>query len=145
MQKIFLFLKKIFNISQNEIISFGIFPEGDLHKKGGFGKFNKGAAYISYKLGWPIVPVYIHNMVKDPDTDSFIGRNEWAEGITSMIINIGRRINVVVGNPIWPTISNKRISAYKRVVEDINNSIFEEFLRLEKETNDIINKVKNKI
>ena len=39
-------LKKLFNISNNEKISPGIFPEGDLYKKGGFGKFNKGA--VSY-------------------------------------------------------------------------------------------------
>ena len=64
-------LKKLFNTSKNEKISLGIFPEGDLYKKGGFGKFNKGAAYISYKLKWPIVPVYIHNMLKGPGGGKF--------------------------------------------------------------------------
>ncbi|MBM3709157.1 MAG: 1-acyl-sn-glycerol-3-phosphate acyltransferase, partial [Actinobacteria bacterium] len=133
-------LKKLFNTSKNEKISLGIFPEGDLYKKGGFGKFNKGAAYISYKLNWPIVPVYIHNMLKGPDTDSFIGRNEWTEGMTAMTINIGRRINVVIGNPICPVSFINSNGSYKRIVEDINNSLFEEFLRLEKEANKMFNK-----
>ena len=133
-------LKKLFNTSKNEKISLGIFPEGDLYKKGGFGKFNKGAAYISYKLKWPIVPVYIHNMLKGPGVESFIGRNEWTEGMTAMIINIGRRINVVVGNPMCPTSFIKSKKPYKRVVEDINNSLFEAFLRLEKDINNVIRK-----
>ncbi len=125
-------LKKLFNTSENEKMSLGIFPEGDLHKKSGFGKFNKGAAYISYKLNWPIVPVYIHNMLAGPDVDTFIGRNEWSEGMTAMIINIGRRINVIVGNPIWPaSFINSRVS-YKKTVENLNNALLREFLRLEK-------------
>lgn len=134
-------LKKLFSISKNEKISLGIFPEGDLHKKGGFGKFNKGTAYIGYKLRWPIVPVYIHNMLKGPDVDSFIGRNEWTEGMTAMIINIGRIINVVVGNPLWPSSFGKDNKQYKKTVEDINNSLLEEFLRLEKETDRMFNKI----
>lgn len=70
-------LKKIFATSAKEKISLGTFPEGDVYKKDRFGKFNKGAAYISYKLKWPIIPVYIHNMRRGPDVDSFIGRNKW--------------------------------------------------------------------
>ena len=134
-------LKKLFKTSNIEKISLGIFPEGDLYKRGGFGKFNKGAAYISYKLNWPIVPVYIHNMLKGPGVKSFIGRNEWTEGMTAMIINIGRRINVVVGNPIRPSSFLDSKKSYKKVIEDINNSLFEEFLRLEKETDKILSKV----
>ena len=138
-------LKKLFTTSEKEKMSLGIFPEGDLYKKGGFGKFNKGAAYISYKLKWPIIPVYIHNMAKGPDVDCFIGRNEWAEGMTAMIINIGRRIDVVAGNPIWPTTFNKNNISYKKIVEDINNALFEEFLILEKEIDNVTSKAQNKI
>jgi len=99
-----------------------------------------GAAYIIYKLKWPIVPVYIHNMFKGPGVESFIGRNEWTKGMTAMIINIGRRINVVVGNPMWPTSFIKSKKPYKKVAEDINNSLFEAFLRLEKDINNVIRK-----
>jgi hypothetical protein len=55
--------------------------------------------------------------------------------MTAMIINIGRKINVVVGNPIWPSSFLDSKKSYKKVVEDINNSLFEEFLLLEKEAN----------
>ena len=73
-------------------------------------------------------------MLTGPDVDTFFGRNEWTEGMIAMIINIGRKINVIVGNPIWPAYFIKSKKPYKKVVEDINNSLFEEFLRLEKET-----------
>ncbi len=62
-------------------------------------------------------------MAKGPDVNCFIGRNEWAEGMTAMIINIGRKINVVVGNPIWPIAYVKDKKSYKKIIEDINNAL----------------------
>ena len=55
--------KELFIISANKKKFFlGIFPEGDLNKKGKLKKFHKGAAYFSYKTKIPIIPIYIHNL-----------------------------------------------------------------------------------
>ncbi len=91
------------------------------------------------------MPVSINNMAKGPDVNSFIGRNEWTEGMTAMIINTGRKINVVVGNPIWPIAYVKDKEPHKQIIEDINNALLAEFLRLEKETDNVISKTQNKI
>jgi 1-acyl-sn-glycerol-3-phosphate acyltransferase len=133
--------KELFLISRRKKIFFGIFPEGDLFKKGKFGKFHNGAAYLSFKTKIPIVPVYMHNINVGPTNESWVGRHPVFEGIASLFMNTYRRIHVFVGDPIDPMAENilEELSEltdkneYKKVIDKITEELEKEFLELKEE------------
>ena len=133
--------KELFSISDKKNVFFGIFPEGNLNKKGKLKKFHKGAAYFSYKTKLPIIPIYIHNLRKGPGEKRWIGRNNVVEGIIALIINTFRKIHIFIGEPINPIAENfvadfKSLTdkkAYKQAIENIHKALVEEFLELESE------------
>jgi len=144
--------KELFDISKGKKIFFGIFPEGDLFKKDIFGKFKGGAAYLSYKTKLPIIPVYIHNIHKGPGEDTWCGRHPVFEGIASLFMNIFRRINIFIGEPIDPMaesiisdfkeLTNK--NEYKKIINKITRELEEEFADLKNEANILFTKNKTK-
>ena len=145
--------KELFNISKGKKIFFGVFPEGDLFKKDIFGKFKGGAAYLSYKTKLPIIPVYIHNIHKGPAEDSWCGKHPVFEGIASLIMNIFRRINVFIGEPIDPIAENivmdfKELTnknEYKKIINKITTELEEEFIDLKNEASSLFLKCDAKL
>lgn len=133
--------KELFLISKKKKIFFGIFPEGDLFKKGKFGKFHDGAAYLSFKTKIPIVPVYMHNVSLGPNNESWVGRHPVFEGIASLFMNTYRRIHVFIGDPIDPMAENimEELSdladkkEYKKIIDKITEELKKEFLELKEE------------
>jgi 1-acyl-sn-glycerol-3-phosphate acyltransferase len=106
-------LKEMINIKNRGKTLFGYFPEGRRHSVKGFGKMHKGAAYFSYKLDIPLLPVYIHNHLKGPPRESLLGKVRALEGLIAITINIFRKINIFVGEPIYPERIEPEKSKYK--------------------------------
>jgi 1-acyl-sn-glycerol-3-phosphate acyltransferase len=137
--------KELFNISKNKNVFFGIFPEGMLNKKGGFKKFQKGAAYFSYKTKLPIIPVYMHNTNISPESKKWVWNNRITRGIISIIINSFRRIHIFIGEPIDPIAENViqefKVFAdpgvHKKIINNINDALKKEFLELADEADDL--------
>lgn len=137
--------KELFNASREKNVFFGIFPEGVLNKKGGFKEFKKGAAYLSYKTGLPIIPVYMHNMNKAPESKRRIWTNRITRGIISLTMNAFKRINIFIGEPIDPagwsmpgSIKDyTQPGAYREVIYNINKALEEEFLKLAGEADEL--------
>jgi 1-acyl-sn-glycerol-3-phosphate acyltransferase len=137
--------KELFYILNKKNVFFGIFPEGELNKKAGFKPFYKGAAYFSYKTKLPIIPIYMHNLNRGPDSKKWIWINRITRGILSLIINAFRKINIFIGEPINP-IAESIIEdfkdftdpgTYKKIIDNINNALEKEFLELESEADDL--------
>ena len=137
--------KELFNISKNKNVFFGIFPEGMLNKKNGFKQLQKGAAYLSYKTKLPIIPIYIHNLNRGPDSKKWIWINRITRGILSLIMNVYRKINIFIGEPINPIAENiieefkdfTKPGTYKKIINNINDALEEEFLELKSEADDL--------
>jgi len=137
--------KELFHISKNKNVFFGIFPEGVLNKKNGFKQFRKGAAYLSYKTKLPIIPIYMHNTNRGPDSKKWIWINRITRGILSLIINTFRKIHIFIGEPINPMAENiiedfkdfTYPGTYKKIINNINDALEKEFLELESEADDL--------
>lgn len=139
--KNFKSFKELFGISKGKRIFFGVFPEGDLFKNNTFGKFKDGAAYLSYKTKLPIIPVYLHNLHKGPPKGSWFDRHPVFEGISALVLNTFRKINIFIGEPIDPMAQNivddfygltdKR--EYKKIVDKITVALEKEFNELKEE------------
>lgn len=133
--------KELFYILNKKNVSFGIFPEGELNKKAGFKKFKKGAAYFSYKTKLPIIPIYMHNTNRGSNSKRWILTNRITRGIISLIINTFRKINIFIGEPIHPMAENiiedfKDLTdpgTYRKIIDNINKALEEEFLELASE------------
>lgn len=137
--------KKLFNASREENVFFGIFPEGVLSNKDRFKEFKKGAAYLSYKTGLPIIPVYMHNMIKAPESKRWIWTNRITRGIISLTMNTFKRINIFIGKPIDPAGWSMpgrhkdcmQPGAYREIIYNINKALEEEFLKLADEADEL--------
>ncbi len=137
--------KELFKISKGRNVFFGIFPEGMLNKKNGFKKFQKGTAYFSFKTKLPIIPIYMHNTNKGPESNRWIWTNRITRGIISLIMNAYRRINIFIGEPINPIAENileefkdfTKPGAYKKIINNINDALEEEFLELKSEADNL--------
>jgi len=144
--------KELFTIARNKKTYFGIFPEGNLFKKGLFGKFNNGAAYLSYKTKLPIIPVYIHDIHNGPDPDSKCGRNPIWEGIYSLFSNTFRKIHIFIGSPINPVAENilsdlKELAdkdSYKDIIRSITSRLENDYFELKKEADSLFGQGKVK-
>ncbi|MGM0365683.1 MAG: lysophospholipid acyltransferase family protein [Actinomycetota bacterium] len=137
--------RELFALNKGKPFFYGIFPEGKLNKEGKISELNKGAAYLSYKTKLPIIPVYMHNLIKGPAGNRWLGKNRVFEGIFSLIANAFRRINIFIGEPIYPVASNimenvKGLAdkkTYKHIIDDIQRALEEEFFELESESRKI--------
>ncbi len=137
--------KELFNISNKDNVLFGIYPEGVINKKTNFRQFRKGAAYFSYKTKLPIIPIYMHNTNKGPDSKRWIWTNRITRGIISITINTFRRINFFIGEPIDPIAENiikdfKDLDdekSYRQIIENINQALKEEFIELRREADEL--------
>lgn len=137
--------KELFHISKNKNVFFGIFPEGVLNKKNGFKQFRKGAAYLSYKTKLPIIPIYMHNTNRGPESEKWVWTNRITRGIISLIINAYRKIHIFIGEPINPIAENiieefkdfTKPGTYKKIIDNINKALEKEFLELESEADDL--------
>ena len=137
--------KELFYILNKKNVFFGIFPEGELNKKAGFKKFKKGAAYFSYKTKLPIIPIYMHNTNRGPDSKKWIWINRITRGILSIIINAFRKINIFIGEPIHPMAENiiedfkdfADPGTYRKIINNINEALEKEFLELASEADDL--------
>ena len=133
--------KELFYLSNKKNVFFGIYPEGMVNKKAYFKQFRKGAAYFSYKTKLPIIPIYLHNTNRGPDSKRWIWTNRITRGISSIIANTFRRINVFIGEPIDPIAENiikdfeglADEKTYKQITENIHRALKEEFLELKRE------------
>lgn len=137
--------KELFHISKNKNVFLGIFPEGVLNKKNGFKKLQKGAAYLSYKTKLPIIPIYMHNTNRGPESEKWIWTNRITRGIISIIMNAFRKIHIFIGEPINPIAENiieefkdfTDPGIYKKIINNINDALEKEFLELESEADDL--------
>jgi len=137
--------KELFNVSREKNVFFGIFPEGELNKKNKLKKFKKGAAYFSYKTKLPIIPVYMHNMNKAPDSKKWLWTNRISRGILSLVRNSFRKIHIFIGEPIYP--AARRIKedfknlakpeTLKEILNDINEALEDEFFSLKTEADEL--------
>jgi 1-acyl-sn-glycerol-3-phosphate acyltransferase len=133
--------KELFLISKEKIIFFGIFPEGDLFKKGKFGKFKGGAAFLSYKTKLPIVPVYIHNICLGSTNEDWVDRHPVLEGISSLFLNTFHKIHIFIGDPIDPMAENimeefgelTDKNEFKKILDKITEKLEKEFIKLREE------------
>ena len=133
--------KELFYLSNKKNVFFGIYPEGMVNKKAYFKQFRKGAAYFSYKTKLPIIPIYLHNTNRGPDSKRWIWTNRITRGISSIIANTFRRINVFIGEPIDPIAENiikdfeglADEKTYKQITENIHRALKEEFSELKRE------------
>lgn len=74
-----------------------------MSRDGSIPEVNNGAAYLAYKSGTPIVPVYMANLALGPKTSSTPRREDTVEGLGSVLHNIfNRDIEVYVARPIFP-------------------------------------------
>ncbi len=152
-------IKNVFTISNKtgkdkkiKNIFLGIFPEGRLNKKSHLSDFFKGTAYLSYKLKLPIIPIYISNIFKGPVRKNWFVRRPVIEGLITIFFNQFKKVHIFIGEPIDPMADNifqdfqnmADKKEYKNIVEKINNSLNEEFFKLENESNIILNKISKK-
>ena len=136
--------KELFYLAKKNV-SFGIYPEGVVNKKANFKQFHKGAAYFSYKTKLPIIPIYLHNTRRGPDSKKWIWTNRITRGIISIIANTFRKINIFIGKPIDPIAENiikgfedlANGKGYKQIIENIHRALKEEFLELKREADDL--------
>ncbi len=137
--------KDLFNILKEKNVFFGIFPEGELNKKSKLKKFKKGAAYFSYKTKIPIIPIYMHNMNKAPDSKKWIWTNRITRGIISLARNSFRKIHIFIGKPIYPIAKSikedfkdlAKPETLKNILNDINEALENEFFSLKTEADEL--------
>lgn len=135
--------KELFSISNKKNVFFGIFPEGRINKETDLQQFHKGAAYFSYRTKIPIIPIYLHNTNKGPDSNRWIFTNIITRSLISLAINTFRKVNVFIGDPVNPVAENiiedfKDLAdrkAYREIIENIHEALKEEFSELQGEAN----------
>lgn len=125
-------------LSKKKNMFFGIFPEGTVNKKSDFSKLYKGTAYLSYKTKITIIPMYMYNTYKVPDSNRWVFTNKITIALISLTANAFRKIYVLIGNPIEPLSVNiekgcsdtTNLSTYRHIVDNINKNLKEELLKL---------------
>lgn len=100
--------------------SLAMYPAGRMSREDRVEVINDGAAYLSFKSGAPIVPVYMKNLAYGPEPGSRPRMDETLEGLGSVVHNIfNRRIEVYIAEPIYPRTGVDR----KREIERLNAEI----------------------
>lgn len=133
----------VFNIAKNKDrkknIFLGIFPEGKLNKENKLNEFFKGAAYLSYKMKLPIIPVYMSNVFKGSSKRNWLIKRPVIEGLLTIFFNAFKKIHIFIGNPIDPIADNiikdfddlTDKNTYKSIIKEINSALNKEFFKLE--------------
>ncbi|MCE5330012.1 1-acyl-sn-glycerol-3-phosphate acyltransferase [bacterium] len=126
-------------------VNFAVFPEGKLNKTNIYDDFKKGAAYFAYKTKLRVIPIYIQG-IKGLKAGTNIETNKVTEGMAALALNLFRRINIFIGNPINPMaeiiendfkgIGDKK--SYKDSVEEIHKEIQKSFWELQDEADNIL-------
>ena len=140
--------KELLENLKNKNVDFAIFPEGKLNKTDVYDDFKKGAAYFSYKSKLPIIPVYIQG-VKGLKAGTRPEINKVSEGVFAIALNLFRRINIFIGNPIDPIAENiindfkdiKMKKNYKEIVNNIHENMEKNFWELQDESKEILEKL----
>ncbi|WHE07599.1 lysophospholipid acyltransferase family protein [Thermoanaerobacterium thermosaccharolyticum] len=91
--------------------SIALFPEGGISLSKGVKKIYKGAMYLSYKSGFPIVPVGISG------TDVVLPMGEY--------LPHSGRISVTVGKSIYPDLSLKKAELLENMKNAVVNALNE--------------------
>ncbi len=101
--------------------SIALYPAGRMYRDGSIPDVNNGAAYLAYKSGAPIVPVYMANLALGPKTTSTPRQEDTVEGLGSVVHNIfNRHIEVYIAPPIFP---RSRAPDRKREINRLNSMI----------------------
>ncbi|MDD3520875.1 MAG: lysophospholipid acyltransferase family protein [Actinomycetota bacterium] len=145
--KNFSSFKEIFENLKTKKVSLAIFPEGKLNKTDVYDDFKKGTAYFAYKSKLSIIPIYIQG-VRGLKAGTRAENNKVSEGISALAINLFRRINIFVGNPIDPIAENiisdfknpDTNKNYREIVDDIHEQLEEDFWELQYEAKEILGK-----
>ena len=124
---------------------FAVFPEGKLNKTNIYEDFKKGAAYFAYKTKLRIIPIYIHN-IKGLKAGIILEENKVTEGMIALCLNLFRRVNIFVGNPMDPMAENiindfmelKNKKSYREMVEEIHEEMEKNFWDLQNEAEEIL-------
>ena len=103
------------NLKRKEV-NLAIFPEGKLNKTDVYDDFKKGTAYFSYKSRLPIIPVYIQG-VRGLKAGTRVETNKVSEGISALALNLFRRINIFVGDPINPIAENSEVLLPEKAIK----------------------------
>jgi len=141
----FASFKELISNKGREGFDFAIFPEGRLNKTNIYKNFKKGAAYFAYKTELRIIPVYIQN-IKGPKAGTRLEENKVTEGIISLALNLFRRVNIFIGNPMDPIAQNiindfrelKNKKSYREMVMEIHEEIEQNFWDLQDEAEEIL-------
>ncbi|MBN2379156.1 1-acyl-sn-glycerol-3-phosphate acyltransferase [candidate division WOR-3 bacterium] len=103
--------------------SVGIYPSGDMSRDGMVHLIYDGAAYLSFKSGVPIVPVYVKNLALGPCRTELALGDDAKEGVGSLLHNIfNRKIEVHIAAPIYPRIDADRREEVHRINSRIQRS-----------------------
>ena len=124
---------------------FAVFPEGKLNKTNIYKNFKKGAAYFAYKTELRIIPIYIHN-IKGLKAGTGLEENKVTEGMISLVLNLFRRVNIFIGNPMDPIAQNiindfrelKNKKSYREMVKEIHEEMEKNFWDLQCEAEEIL-------
>ena len=143
--KNFASFKELISNKGKKGFDFVVFPEGRLNKTNIYKNFKKGAAYFAYKTSLRIIPVYIQN-VKGPKAGTRLEENKVTEGIIALALNLFRRVNIFIGNPMDPIAQNiiddfrelKDKKSYREAVDDIHEEMERNFWDLQDEAEIIL-------
>ncbi|MHB1376082.1 MAG: lysophospholipid acyltransferase family protein [Candidatus Humimicrobiaceae bacterium] len=141
----FTSFKELMSIKGRKGVDFAVFPEGKLNKTNIYEDFKKGAAYFAYKTKLRIIPVYIHN-VRGLKASTKLEENKVTEGILALGLNLFRRVNIFIGNPMDPIAENivsdfmelKNKKSYREMVTEIHEEIEQNFWDLQDEAEEIL-------
>jgi 1-acyl-sn-glycerol-3-phosphate acyltransferase len=141
----FASFKELISNKGRKGFDFAVFPEGKLNKTNIYKNFKKGAAYFSYKTKLRIIPVYIQN-IKGPKAGTSLEENKVTEGIISLALNLFRRVNIFIGNPMEPIAQNiindflelKNKKNYREMVVEIHEEMEKNFWDLQDEAEEIL-------
>ena len=143
--KNFASFKELISNKGKQGFDFVVFPEGRLNKTNIYKDFKKGAAYFSYKTKLRIVPIYIQN-IKGLKAGTKLEENKVTEGIIALALNLFRRVNIFIGNPMDPIAQNiiddfrelKDKKSYRETVDDIHEEMERNFWDLQDEAEIIL-------
>jgi 1-acyl-sn-glycerol-3-phosphate acyltransferase len=141
----FASFKELLSNKGRKGFDFAIFPEGKLNKTNVYEDFKKGAAYFAYKTNLRVIPVYIQN-IKGLKAGTNLEENKITEGIFALAVNLFRRVNIFIGNPMDPIAENilndfkdlKDSKSYREIVDDIHEEIERNFWNLQDESEEIL-------
>lgn len=108
--------------------SVGLYPSAGMSRDGLLHEIHNGAAYLAYRSGVPIVPVYMRNLALGPERMRLDHLGDDArEGIGSLLYNLfNRKIEIHIAAPIYPHITARnRRQEIDRLNAEIASSFHE--------------------